>query len=329
MKKKFLIRVDYNDKVGLGHIYRSTNLAQLLIKYKHEVTILVKKEKKINLIKNKKVNFIFLKKNISLINETNLILKMFENNKYDYLILDIDNFYLKKSTYEKFLSKLKNIMYKTICWDNIISNKFIFALTYRPYPDYLNLKKLRKKQKILSGLEYLHYPYKKMINKNGHKNILINMGATVKNKILKNIISAINSIKLSHKLNIKIVNAKSKKNLMKIKHHNFSILKRTLRPNDLYNNIDLAIVSGGMSKFECMLNSIPCIIINLNKDQSRINKQLNYKKLCLVVDNINLLNKKLKIIITNKKLRREIKNNCYKMSKKFEEKKLVNSLTNL
>ncbi len=329
MKKKFLIRVDYNDKVGLGHVYRSINLGQLLIKYKHEITILIKKEKKINLVKNKKINFIFLKKNITLIEETNLILKMFKNKKYDYLILDIDNFYCKKTKYEKYLSKLKNIMNKTICWDNIISNKFNFALTYRPYPDYLNLKKLKKKQKILSGLQYLYYPYKKITNKNGRKSILINMGATIKNKTLKDIISVINSIKLNHKLNIKIVNAKLKKNLMKIRHHNFTILKRTLRPNVLYNKIDLAIVSGGMSKFECMLNSIPCIVINLNKDQSRINKRLNYKKLCLVVDNISLLNKKLKILITNKKLRREIKNNCYKISKKFEEKKLVNKLTNL
>ena len=328
MKKKILFRVDYNKKIGLGHIFRCLNLALLLKKYKHEVTFLVKKEKKVNLIKNKKIKFIFLKKNISFKDEANLILKLFKRDNYDFLILDIDNFLTDKLKYEKFLEKIKNILNKTICWDNIVSNKFKFALTYRPYPNYLNLKKIKRDQKILSGLENFYYPFVKEKKKDGYRNILISLGGTVQTKILKKIILNINLIKMEHKLNIKILNFGKKKNIKKTRHDNFSTITKPIINSRIYDNIDIAIISGGMSKYECMLNSIPSIIINLNKQQSWINKNLNVKKLSLVVDNINLFYKKLNILLSNKSLRTEIRNNCYKIRKKFDEKKLINSLLN-
>lgn len=302
------------------------NLALLFKKYKHDITFLVKKEKKINLIKNKKIRFIFIKKNISLIEEANLILRLFKRDKYDFLILDIDNYYTNKLKYEKFLKKIENILKKTICWDNLITSKFKFALTYRPYPNYLNLKKIKRDQKILSGLEYFYYPFVKKKKKDGYRNILISLGGTVQTKILNKIISDISLIKTKHKLNIKIINFRLKKNIKKTNNHNFSIVTKPIKHEKIYYNIDIAIVSGGMSKYECILNSIPSIIINLNKQQSLINKNLNIQKLSLVIDNINLFYKKLNIMLSNKNLRTEIRNNCYKIRKKFNEKKLINSL---
>ena len=325
MIKKVLFRVDYDNNIGLGHLIRSLNLAKLFAKNRHEITFIVKVKKKIKIKKIKNINFIYLNKNISIKNESKIVLNYFYNENYDKLILDIDHKFQKKRKYECFLQRISSILHKTICWDNIISHKFRFFLTYRPYPSYILLKKLSKNFKVLSGLENMYYPKQKRPNKSNLKNILINLGGTNQNNKILFILKKINSYNTDKKLNIKIANFKNLKSIKQFRNHRISTFK-FIKQENLYKEIDLAIVSGGMSKYECMLNMIPFVVINLDKSQVKINSKFNHIYKFIIINKLSELETKLELILSSSVLRNKMVNDCFKMRKKYNEKNLIKNL---
>ena len=333
MKKNILFRVDYNKTIGYGHLSRCLNLASLFIKYGHNVLIICKSnEKKIPLKYSNKINFIHLKKKISINKDSEFLLKIFKEKNIDYLILDMEHKINKKKIYEKFLSKIKTILNKTICWDDTVTNKYIFLQTYRPYPNFINLEKLKKKQKTLTGLQnmyFANYKKKSKVQKKKIKNILIFLSATDQKKKLIKIVYQLNNFKINYKLNFIILNCKKNNFFKNIKKkHNF-YFKKIIDVNHLYQNIDIAIVGGGMIKYECMMNLIPSIIVNLNPRQKKININIEKYKLGMIVENLDLLKEKLKKLITDINFRTKIVNNCLNIRKKYNEKKLMSALLNL
>ena len=326
MKRNILFRVDCNKKIGFGHYVRCYNLASLFIKNKCSVTFLIKKDRGSLIFKNKKINFIFLDKNISLKKESEYISYLFKKKNFDRMILDLEHNLFKKKDYESFTQKLSSISSKIICWDNNITNKSEFGLTYRPYPKFLKLKKQNKNFKILEGINYFYSPLAKRIGKNNKiKNILINLGGTDQIKRIKNILNVLYNIKNNHRYNIIIPNHYKKINTTKIKRHNYTFPK-LIENKELYNNIDLAIVSGGMSKYECIINFVPSIVINLNEQQKKVNFKFKDERHVLLLNNLKNFKQKFELIISNKYLRAKIIKNCKKIRKNYSERKIIKNL---
>ena len=84
-----------------------------------------------------------------------------------------------------------------------------------------------------------------------------------------------------------------------------------------------------MIKYECMMNLIPSIIVNLNPRQKKININIEKYKLGMIVDNLDLLKEKLKKLITDINFRTKIVNNCLNIRKNIMKKKLMSALLNL
>lgn len=303
------------------------------MKYNHKVTILTKSNKN-NLPFNcsKKINFLYLNKKISIKKEAEILLEFFKKKKADHLILDIEHKMTTKVIYEIFLKKIELILDKIICWDNIITRKYIFGLTYRPYPNFINLLKLNSKQRSVNGLHNMYFPkFKKKIQNSQTKkikNILIFLSGSKEKNKLKKIIHLLDSYKskvrynfiLSHEYKINFP-----KNLQV--NHNF-IFRKTKDTNQFYNNIDLAIIGGGMTKYECMINLIPTMIINLDLKQIKINSRINNLKFGIVINNLNNLLKKFNEIVHDKVLINKIIKNYTDIRKKYNEKKLLSRLLN-
>ena len=326
MKRKILFRVDCNKKIGFGHYVRCYNLAFLLIKNKCSVTFLMKKDGGNLIFKNKKINYIFLDKNITLKKESERISYLFKKKNFDRIILDVEHNLFKKKDYEKFIFGLLNISSKIICWDNNITNKVRFGLTYRPYPKFLKLRMQSKKFKVLEGLNYFYSPLAKRNSKNNKiKNILINLGGTDQITRIKNILNILHSIKNKHKYNIIIPNHNKKINTFKIKRHNY-IFPKLIESRKLYNDIDLAIVSGGMSKYECIINFIPSIVINLTEEQKKVNLKFKDERHVLLLNNLINFKQKFELIISKESLRSKMIKNCKKIRKNYSEKKIIKKL---
>ena len=77
--------------------------------------------------------------------ESEYFSNLFKKKLFDSMILDLEHNLFKKKDYENFANKLSNISSRIICWDNNLTNKIKFGLTWWP-PKFL---KLENKIKIL------------------------------------------------------------------------------------------------------------------------------------------------------------------------------------
>ena len=328
LKKKILFRADFGSEIGFGHIIRCLNLASLFIKNNFEVTLITKKKKYQFPFLIKKLNILHLKEKISIAEESKFIQNYFTKKKFSFLFLDIEHGLINKKKYEIFLEHISKILNKTICWDNLLSNKFKFGITYRPYPNFVNLKKIYKKSKIVQGLNYLYIPniyrYSKKIKT---FNLLVNLGGTSQRNKIESIIKKIETIRLKKKLKVVIPNFNLKKSL-KLNHHKYCFPK-FVNNNKIYKNINLAIVSGGMAKYECIINQIPSIVINLNSQQKKINQNFIKYNFIIILKKLDELDKKLKLLIFNQNLREKLIYNCIKLRKNYKETRILKELTSV
>ena len=153
MIKCVAIRVDFDEIIGYGHIFRAVNVTNYLLKNKIKVILITLSKKKIKKIINKKIIVEQIKDNLQDI--------LTVLNKYNCKILISDISYgrnLKKKfffiKYNEFFNK-NNI--KTISFDD--PEQFCSSdLSIVPYASKsIKIKKL-KKTKLLQGLEYAIMP---------------------------------------------------------------------------------------------------------------------------------------------------------------------------
>ena len=81
-----------------------------------------------------------------------------------------------------------------------------------------------------------------------------------------------------------------------------------------------------MSKYECIINFVPSIVINLTEQQKKVNFKFKDERHFLILNNLNNFKKNFELITLNKNLRAKIIKNCKKIRKGYSEKKIIEKL---
>ena len=117
LKKKIAVFTNYNHKIGLGHIYRCINFADIFCN-KIKISFFINKK----FPKLKYPSYIFCNKIDNLVKINNFL----KNNKYKNILFDIDNNVNSKKKLLKIYNFFIKKNYNTVCWDNLSNLKCKF-----------------------------------------------------------------------------------------------------------------------------------------------------------------------------------------------------------
>lgn len=309
LKKKIAIFVNYNHKIGLGHIYRCINLADVFYNKIKFIFFINAKFPKL-----KYPSYIF-NNEISKLSKINNFLK---NNKYKNILFDIDNNTNSKKKILEIYNFFIKKNYNTVCWDNLSNLKCKFPYIYMPYPKKIFNIKNNYKNKYLIGTKYFFKKInKKFIFKKKISTVAVQLGGTKNLKILKKLNNYFKKNNQDIKIKFFIKNTIEIKYLYSLKYKNIQIYKNSNFLNYI-DSIDLLITSGGMTKYEASSLKLPSLAICLNKIQYNLNKNINYKYGFLICK-ISNIEKKLKILLNEKNIRSQLHKNAIKNFKSFDE----------
>lgn len=297
------IFTSYRSSVGSGHLRRSINLGRFLESKGYTITIVTK------------VTDLDLK---NIIPES---FRSIETNSFkkDKLIQKIDNI-----SYEFFVTDLLGNDLTEFLWVreikiyivSILSFKAdfyskVFDLAFFPSVDKHSVI-IKNNRNIFTGKKCIllnHYLEKREFKINNDvKSVLIFFGGTDPYNITNTVINDL----IHNNSNLKF-NILKETDLSYPDNFNFKGQVKNFY-NELMNN-DIAIINGGISRYECMYIGIPTIAISIHKKQFNITKQISdlgaminlgiYNKL-----KNNSVSETLKRLVNNKEERTSLYNNC-------------------
>lgn len=255
--------VDGGEKLGLGHIYRSINLA-LTFSKKYKITFLINKFKKKTEIKL--LNKIFKKSKLNLQFITNNLIKEFKRDTNQNIIFDDPK--IKESKIKlanKFYSKIividdENTLKKYEC--DLLINQNDYSKNFNYKSSNKNLIKLLGSNYTILKEKPIKVNF--LINKN-IKKILLLLGATDVKNYYKYLVKKLDGYKLYITVNNKVVKDKTIK-LKKYK--NLELLHNKNLKNIILNKkVDVAISCCGSSLYDLFSFRIPIIGIKCSLDQ--------------------------------------------------------------
>ena len=252
MNKKILIYVNGNKEIGMGHVYRSKNLAEGFKKKKYQIEFLTQTPKIEKIIGkdfkiNKFSNFNYLKKYIDEIDSKIIIIDQLKIKtqllslfiKKFNLVVGIDYTGKNKMKLPKCINSLYQISGKQ--GENTVSN-FKFAILNK---NFLNKKPIK-------------------IKKNP-RSILVLQGGSDTHCFIPKILNAINSIPKDIEITTILGPAfscgKTLSNMEKKLSKKVKILKNIKNMAKEMKNHDIAITGGGLSLLELSRLGIPSIVI--------------------------------------------------------------------
>lgn len=250
---RILILVDGNHKIGLGHVYRSLNLAKFLKNQKHEVFIFTKDNIAKNII-SKTVHCKFYR---NLCNEK--IIKFLDEFCPDITIVD------KLNETKKNLMILRKLNTKIIAIDYTGKHKelFHYGINYMYPKTGISNNSYSGFQYSIINENFLNYTKKKIL-KNA-KSILVLQGGADTYCFTPKIIKALNEINSNFR--ISVVLGPSFKCWSKLNY----VLKKCRNPVKIYHNVknmapimkqaDLAITAAGHTLLELAHLGIPSLVI--------------------------------------------------------------------
>ena len=291
--------VDGGEKLGLGHIYRSINLA-LTFSKKYKIKFLINKPKKKTEIKLLKKIFKRSKINLKFI--TNNLNKEFRIDKNQNIIFDHPKINESKI-------KLANEFYSKIIViddENTLKNYDCdLLINQNDYSKNFNYKTSNKNLIKLLGSNYTILKEKPikvnfLLNKN-IKKILLIMGATDVNDYYKYLVKKLNM----HKLYIVVNNKVIKDKTIKLKNYkNLELLSNKNVKNSIVNKkIDVAITCCGSSLYDLFSFRIPIIGVKCSLDQNNAYKFYSKNKAIVgsyishVKKNLRMLNYKKRLLL--------------------------------
>jgi UDP-2,4-diacetamido-2,4,6-trideoxy-beta-L-altropyranose hydrolase len=291
--------VDGAGKQGLGHIYRSINLASTFSK-KYKIKFLISKFKSKKNIKLLKI--IFSKYEFKLKFITNNLSIEFEKDIYKNILFDHPK--LKEKTIniaKKFYSKIliiddENTLKKYNC--DLLINQNAYSKKFK-------YKNFNKNQKKAIGQNYTilkEYPIKgKLRLKKNIKKILLLFGATDVKNYYKYLIQKLDTYKVFIPVNNSTIEEKVSK-LKKTK--NLKILRNiSIRKIIINKKIDIVISCCGSSLYDLFSFKIPIIGIQCSDDQNNAHAFYSKKKAIIgsnmqnIQNDLNKLNYKKRIML--------------------------------
>jgi len=266
LSKSIFFRFEINKKIGSGHAIRCLRIAKYLCEKKFKIFLIISNKSLIN-----------LKKIPIKINGSFKVLKIRE---YDSIIKDAQNT-VNIICNQKLNSQIyvfKDVYKLDLKWDNIIMKKYTnliilddfvdkkhnckVYINFNPYK-YKQIKYSKKHIKYLLGLKYFPYAKKKLKNKKKN-NCLIYFGASDNKNLTIKIIKILNRLNLSH-INFIIIVGKlnhNKKNIKKIiQFKNYTIIDKFINLENIYNNCNFMIGTGGTSLWEALAHKVYPLII--------------------------------------------------------------------
>jgi|TARA_B110000259_G_scaffold182285_1_gene225660 spore coat polysaccharide biosynthesis predicted glycosyltransferase SpsG/RimJ/RimL family protein N-acetyltransferase len=293
----FIIRVDYSDNIGIGHLKRMTYLADNLLKKKHKVIFVLRrfqttkikkdfiKKYSIKFIDSVKNNFIFEKKFTKKINnnlffefEFNFIMKLIEKSNINFLVFDTP--YLNEKNHIKLNGNFKKILitdkgYSSRYFDYILNSRIMPNGVFKP-------KSLIGPKFSIVDQNFVKYRKTVPSNKKILKMIIF-FGNSDNKNILKKICIYISEFK-NLSINVDILIGKNYKNLSQIKDiiDKNNILRIKYFTNNftkLLYKYDFCILSSGVSLSEALTLKIPTFLITNDISQNYFCKLLNKQNL--------------------------------------------------
>tara|TARA_Y100001970_G_C14243443_1_gene866389 strand:+ start:1723 stop:3276 length:1554 start_codon:yes stop_codon:yes gene_type:complete len=270
--KNIIIRTNFNNETGLGHVFRMKNLAQELSK-KSKITFYLDKHDKLT---NKILNFdceYLYKKNEKFKNQKNDSIKLknkIKNKKIDCII--VDDYRLDSKWERLFYKKLNLVVFddnnskKHFC-DIIVDAKWTGITTNQRYTNLVNKKTLK-----LCGPNYSIINSYKKKNKSSH-NILFYIGGGGEFKKYYGFLNYFSNA-LKHYKNYKIVLicgplVKNKKDLLKItkKLKNIRVVSNSLNVSKILSETDIYIGVSSSIIYELNYHNILSILFSSSKNQ--------------------------------------------------------------
>jgi spore coat polysaccharide biosynthesis predicted glycosyltransferase SpsG len=298
--------VDGGEKLGLGHIYRSINLA-LAFDRKIKIKFLINKSKKKNEIKLLKGIFKKSKLNLKFI--SNNLIKEFKKDTNLNIIFDDPNI-------EESKIKLANKFYSKIVVvddeNNLKKYDCDLVINQNDYSKKFNYKSSNNNLIKLLGSNYTILK-EKPINSNfllrkNVKKILLLLGATDVKNYYKYLVKKLNIYKLYIAINNKII--KDKTIILK-KYKNLELLHNRNIKNIIVNKkIDVVISCCGSSLYDLFSFKIPIIGVKCSLDQNNAYKFYS-KNNIILGSSISYVKKNLQKLDYKKRL------TLVKNSKKF------------
>lgn len=251
-----IIRADGNSKIGMGHVFRTLNLAFILNQKNHRILFLTTDRLVKSLIKKKKFECKLLPLTIS--NQK----KFLTNFHSDIIILD------KKYESTTIINQFKKISKVFFSIDYIGNNKHIV-------PFGVNILYPKSgSQKNFSGLKYtiLNKNFKKLkkISKTVNS-IIILQGGSDTDCFIPKIITTLNESPHSFQITAIVGPSFRCWNELKIAQKNctrsLNILKNITNMYSEMLKHDMAITAGGMTMLELCKCGIPCLVLGSEKQE--------------------------------------------------------------
>lgn len=291
MKKiKIAFRVDGSNSIGMGHVMRCIALAkEFEIVRNSEILFVMKDFKEAVEIVRENFEVKTISKNLVENGNTDYstnIIKMFNPETIVTDILNID---------ENILLNYKNICDLLVSIDDLANTKFCSDVVINGHFNSKNLQYMDfKETTYLLGPSFLildkvflsEHMKMKSINKNV-KTILVTLGGSDDTKSFLKVIRCINLLDKNYDICIVIgpafIHHKELDNEIKNSNHKFTTESNinSRRMAELMFNADVAIVSGGNTKYELVTTGTPGLVICSNIDEVNITEELA-RKGCII-----------------------------------------------
>ena len=293
----------YTSSVGSGHLRRSINLGNFLESKGYSITIVTK----ITDIDEKNIipeSFRSLKTNSF---KKNKLFEKIDNISFNYFVTDLLGHDLTEFLWVR---EMKIYIASILSFKSDFSSKF-FDLAFFPSVDKHDVI-IENNRNIFTGKKCIllnHFLEKREFKINNDvKSVLIFLGGTDPCNITNIVINDLKHNNCNLKFNILM-----ETDLSYPDNFNFKGQVKNFY-NELMNN-DIAIINGGISRYECMYVGIPTIAISIHKKQFNITKQISdlgaminlgiYNKL-----KNNSVSETLTRLVNNKEERTSLYTNC-------------------
>lgn len=259
--RKVIIRVDGNNNIGLGHIYRGIALAEIL-KDNFEIEFITKKDSIVTPVKDIGLNITTLPSDLTFLQEP----KWFKENYSTDTIIILDGYAFT----EEYQEQIKQNKFKLVYIDDLATGiqKSDLVINHSPGATENDYKK-EKYTKLALGLNYailrksfINFDNKKIKSNNSLSNILISFGgADPEDYTLKTVTEI---LKLSKFKQVSVILGAAYKHeaIFNIQNPILGI-HNNLSENDIFElmvSSDLAIVPASTTSIELATLGVPMLL---------------------------------------------------------------------